>query len=130
MKLARMEHLGINVGDFEKSLVFYRDILGLKQLETVKYPDYSITYMELPDRGRLELFDYCGRSPAALPVEDTRIGYRHIAFEVDDVAAWERRLREKGVKIVMATLDMPELGSRGLLCEDPDGTVIELCSKL
>jgi glyoxylase I family protein len=129
MKLKRMEHIGINCGNFSESLKFYRDILGLKQQSTIKCPQFSITYIGLPDNSRIELFDYGIRKERAI-TDDSRVGYRHIAFEADNVEAWEQHLRENSIKITMPATVMADLGVQGLLCEDPDGTVIEICKAL
>ena len=124
-----MEHIGINTGNFKESLKFYRDILGLKQQATIKWPQFSITYLGLPDGGRVELFDYGMRSGRA-ETDDSRVGYRHIAFETDNVEAWEQHLKKNGIKIIMPTTDMVDLGVKGLLFEDPDGTMIEICKAI
>ena len=129
MKLNRMEHIGINAGNFKESLKFYRDILGLKQQATIEWAEFSITFLELPDGGRVELFNYGIRSERA-ETDDSRVGYRHIAFEADNVEAWEQHLKKNGIKIIMPTKNMVDLGVKGLLFEDPDGTLIEICKTL
>lgn len=129
MKLKRMDHIGINCGNFSKSLKFYRDILGLKQQSTIKYPKFNITYIGLPDNSRIELFDYGIRKERTVS-DDSRVGYRHIAFEADNVEAWEQHLRDNGIKISLSTTVMADLGVKVLLCEDPDGTIIEICKAL
>ena len=129
MKLKCMEHIGINTGNFKESLKFYRDILGLKQQATIKWPQFSITYLGLPDGGRVELFDY-GMRPERAESDDSRVGYRHIAFKTDNIEAWEQHLKKNGIKIIMPTTDMVDLGIKGLLFEDPDGTMIEICKAL
>jgi glyoxylase I family protein len=129
MKLKRIEHIGINCGNFSESLKFYCDILGLKQLRTIKCPQFNITYIGLPDSSRIELFDYGMRKDRA-ETDDSRVGYRHIAFEADNLEAWEQHLRKNSIKIIMPVTEMADLGVKGLLCEDPDGTVVEICKTL
>lgn len=124
-----MEHIGINCHNFSESLKFYCGVLGLQQQDTVKYHDFSITYLGLPDGSRVEIFDYVQHKERTETAE-SHIGYRHIAFEVDNLDEWEKHLRKNGVKIKMPATEMAELGVQGLLCEDPDGTVIEICKLL
>ena len=129
MKIQHIEHVSINVMDIRKSLDFYRRILGLKQLETINCGEFDITYFALPDGSRLELFDYHGKNMAN-PREASAVGLRHIAFQVEDVAAHEKLLRAEGVEITLSTCDLPNLGARVLLFLDPNGVTLEFCEKL
>ncbi len=129
MKLNKIEHIAINALDFEKSVEFYEDVLGLKRLNTVDCGGFSITYFELPGDARLELFDYRGKN-RDIPREESDTGLRHLAFSVTDVAAHEKELRAMGVNITMPTTDLTDLGVKALLFTDPNGVTIEFCEKL
>jgi len=129
MKANGFNHIGINIKRLDKSLWFYRDVLGAKEQNTVKMPDCTIVYLTLENGGRIELF-YHGEKNERIARDDTRVGYRHIAIDVDDVDAWADHLRENGVSIVLEPVDIPELGVRVVLFEDPDGTVLEFCRPL
>ena len=129
MRINKIDHVSINVVDIGKSIDFYGRILGFKQLQTVKFSDFDITYFALPDGSRLELFDYHGQSVARAHAESD-IGLRHIAFEVVDVAAHEELLLEAGVKITLSTCDLPDLEARVLLFLDPSGVTLEFCEKI
>ena len=125
----KIEHVSINVFDIQKSIEFYGTVLNLKQQQTVNYEDFAITYFGLPDDARLELFDYHGKNEV-IPHPESKVGLRHLAFEVEDVAAQESYLRTKEVEIILPTCDLPELGVRVLLFLDPNGVTIEFCEKL
>ena len=129
MKILSIDHIAINALDFEKSKDFYGRILGFKQLQTVDCGDFDITYFALPNGARLELFDYHGRNHNN-PREESEVGLRHIAFQVEDVAAHEKLLRADGVTITLSTCDLPNLGARVLLFLDPNGVTLEFCEKL
>ena len=129
MKIKKIEHVSINVKDRKKSFDFYGRILGFKQLQTVDCGEFDITYFGLPDGSRLELFDYRGKSPNSAR-EESEIGLRHLAFEVEDVAGHEKKLRAEGVKITLPTSDLQNLGVRVLLFLDPNGVTLEFCEKL
>jgi len=129
LKITKIDHISINVIDIQKTLDFYSQILGLKQLETVNCGEFDITYFALPDGSRLELFDYHGKNQANSR-EESEVGLRHIAFQVEDVAAHEKRLRAEGVEITLPTCDLPNLGARVLLFLDPNGVTLEFCEKL
>jgi glyoxylase I family protein len=129
VKIGKIDHLAINCLDLQKSLDFYGRILGLQQLQSVDCGDFNVLYFALPNQARLELFDYHGqnRNPSR---QDSDAGLRHIAFQVEDVAAHEQLLRAEGVEITLSTCDLPDLGARVLLCLDPNGVTIEFCEKL
>lgn len=129
MKIQKINHVSINVNDVARSLDFYSRILGLKQQETVDCGEFDIIYFGLPDGSRLELFDYHGKNSATARPE-SEIGLRHLAFEVEDVAAHEAYLRSQGVEITLATCDLPNLGARVMLFLDPNNVTLEFCEPL
>jgi catechol 2,3-dioxygenase-like lactoylglutathione lyase family enzyme len=129
IKIKNIDHIAINCIDLGKSLEFYGQILGLRQLQTVDCGDFDIVYFALTDGTRLELFDYHGRNQV-VPHQDGDSGLRHLAFLVEDVAGHERALRAAGVEPTLSTCDLPNLGARVLLFLDPNGVTIEFCEKL
>jgi glyoxylase I family protein len=129
VNILSIEHIAINTRNIEKSHDFYGRILGFGYLNAVDCGDFTIHYYRLPDGARLELFDYRGRS-ASGPRAETDAGLRHLAFQVEDVAAHERLLREAGVTITLPTCDLPDLGARVLLFLDPNGVTLEFCEPL
>jgi lactoylglutathione lyase len=129
VKILGIEHVSINVADMAASVAFYGRTLGFERLETVPENGFDITYFALPGGRRLELFDYRGGNPRPSR-GDTDVGLRHLAFEVDGVAAAEQELRARGVPIVLPTTELPELGVRVLLFQDPNGVTLEFCERL
>ncbi len=61
--------------------------------------------------------------------EESEAGLRHLAFQVEDVAAHEKLLKAEGVEITLSTCDLPNLGARVLLFLDPNGVTLEFCEK-
>ncbi|MHC1784208.1 MAG: VOC family protein [Anaerolineaceae bacterium] len=55
---------------------------------------------------------------------------RHLALQVEDVAAHEKLLRDAGIEITLPTCDLPNLGVRVCLFLDPNGVTLEFCEKL
>ena len=129
MKIVTIDHIAINCIDLEKSLDFYGRILGLMQLQTVDCGDFDIIYFALPNGSRIELFDYHGKNRVIPRAEDDS-GLRHIAFQVEDVAAHEMLLKAEDVEITLSTCDLSNLGVRVMLFLDPNGVTIEFCEKL
>jgi catechol 2,3-dioxygenase-like lactoylglutathione lyase family enzyme len=129
LKIISIGHVAINCSDYPASLDFYGRILGLKQLQTVDCGEFDITYFALPDGARLELFDYHGRN-ATQACQESDTGLRHLAFQVENVAAHEQALKAEGVQITLPTCDLPNLDARVLLFQDPNGVTLEFCEKL
>jgi catechol 2,3-dioxygenase-like lactoylglutathione lyase family enzyme len=129
VKIRTIDHIAVNCCDLKGSLDFYGRILSFKQLQTVDCGDFDILYFALPGGARLELFDYHGqnRNPAR---HESDSGLRHLAFQVEDVAAHEKLLRAEGVQVTLSTCDLPNLGARVLLFLDPNGVTIEFCEKI
>jgi catechol 2,3-dioxygenase-like lactoylglutathione lyase family enzyme len=129
LKIGKIEHIAINCTDIQKSLDFYGRILGFKHLQTIDCGDYDILYFALPGGARLELFDYRGknRNPSR---KESDNGLRHLAFQVEDVAAHEALLKAEGVPVTLSTCDLPNLNARVLLFLDPNGVTLEFCEKL
>jgi len=129
LNIRGIEHVSINTIDFDRSVDFYTRILGFKQQQTVDCGEFDITYFALPGGTRLELFDYHGKNPV-IPLGEDVAGLRHLAFEVENVAAHEATLRAEGVEITLPTCDLPNLGVRVLLFLDPNGVTLEFCEPL
>jgi lactoylglutathione lyase len=129
LKIKGIEHIAINVKDIRKSKDFYGRILGFELLEAVDCGEFYLYYYRLPGNARLELFDYHGGNKET-GREESEVGLRHLAFQVEDVAAHEKLLKAAGVPITLSTCDLPNLASRVLLFLDPNGVTIEFCEKL
>ena len=129
MPVQGIDHVSLNVKDIRASADFYGRVLGFRQLQTVPCDGFSLVYFQVPGGGRLELFDYGGKNPDAQR-DETEAGLRHLAFAVDDVDQAGKRLAEQGVKITLPATDLPDLGCRVLLFQDPNGVTLEFCQKL
>jgi catechol 2,3-dioxygenase-like lactoylglutathione lyase family enzyme len=127
--ISKIDHVSINVTDIHKSIDFYSRVLGLQQLQTVDCGDFDITYFAIPGGSRLELFDYHGSNSSASR-DESEVGLRHLAFQVEHVAEHEEQLRLAGVEITLPTCDLPNLGMRVLLFLDPNGVTLEFCEKI
>jgi len=129
LDIRAIDHIAVNVKDIEASRDFYGRILGFEPLNSVDCGEFVIHYYRMPNGSRLELFDYHGKanSPSR---QDRDVGLRHLAFQVEDVAAHEKLLRQAGVTITLPTCDLPNLGARVLLFLDPNGVTLEFCEPL
>jgi catechol 2,3-dioxygenase-like lactoylglutathione lyase family enzyme len=133
-----ISHLAIGVCNMEKSLPFYRDLLGLKVMldaeETVGQGKRRAVYLRWNDDGGfLVLSQTLGRDPSGKPLRLHQVGMHHFAFLVDDLRARIEKLIGAGVKILVPPYeaDATAYGERGgakvltSLFEDPDGTILQ-----
>ncbi|WP_456379908.1 lactoylglutathione lyase [Thiolapillus sp.] len=96
----RILHTMLRVGDLQKSIDFYTNILGMKLLRQQDYPDGSFTlaflgYGDERQNTVLELTYNWGISHY-----DPGTGFGHIAIAVDDVYAATEKARERGARIL------------------------------
>src|SRR5688572_29754248 len=112
--IVRGHHVGLQVADLDRSLAFYRDLLGFELVfrwnprapyigQLVGYPDvdFHAAILRLPGTDVvLELLDYRGVERTAVDTATANPGTAHIAFVVQDVDALYAQLRERGVQAV------------------------------
>ena len=122
----RLLHTMIRVGNLEKSINFYTEILGMKLLRRKDYPDGKFTlafvgYGDEKDNSVIEL-TYNWDTDAY----DMGTGFGHLAIEVDNVYAAAEKIREQGGKIIREPGPMNAGTTIIAFVEDPDGYQIEL----
>lgn len=114
---AVLNHVGVATSDFQRSLDFYTNTLGLREAFVLRDEkgQPALAYLQVSRNSFVELF----------PPSATRAsGIVHLALEVADMKAIVARLREKGTKV-----EEPRIGrTKALLTffTDPDGNRIEL----
>lgn len=126
----RLLHTMLRVGDLDRSIAFYRDVLGMTLLRRQDYPEGRFTlafigYGYEADHTVLELTYNWDTSSY-----DLGNGYGHIAIGVDDVYAACEKIRAAGGKIVREPGPMKHGSAILAFVEDPDGYRIELLSEL
>lgn len=127
MHFTRLHHVAIIASDYERSKRFYLEVLGLRLIaETYRAARNSYKLdLGLPDRSQIELFSFPG-APSR-PSYPEACGLRHLAFEVEDMAAAIGHLSRHGV--VTEPLRTDELtGRQFTFFADPDGLPLELYS--
>ena len=122
----RILHTMLRVGDLQRSIRFYGDVLGMKLLRTTDRPEqkYSLAFVGYGDEAAnavLELtYNY------GVERYDLGAGFGHVAIEVPDVAAACTAVKAKGGKVTREA--GPVKGGTTVIAfvEDPDGYKIEL----
>lgn len=128
MKLNKIHHVAVICSDYERSKRFYADVLGLKIVSEHyrKERDSWKADCWLGETYVVELFSF--PNPPARPSRPEAAGLRHLAFEVDDVAAAVGEIEGKGVACEPIRTD-EYTGKRFVFFSDPDGLPIELYEK-
>jgi lactoylglutathione lyase len=123
-------HVAINVRDWAKTAWFYEDLLGFSLSDAVDMEmGFSLTYATVPGGGRLELFRNDANLPDRSPKDEELIGFRHLAFEVTGLDSLRNTLVDAGVVLALDVTDLPRLGWRVVLVEDPNGVMLEFAER-
>jgi len=122
----RILHTMLRVGDLERSLHFYCDILGMRLLRRHDYPGGRFTlafvgYGSEDEETVLELTHNWDTDRY-----DIGTGFGHVALGVDDIYRRCEELRQKGARIVREPGPMKHGTTEIAFVEDPDGYRIEL----
>ncbi len=142
-KLTKTHHAGFTVRSIDRSLEFYRDLLGMELVfrwnprepyiaEIVGYPTVSLhgAILRVPGTDMyLELLEYQNIPEKTVDMANGNIGNGHIAFHVDELDPLYERLTKAGVKSVSRPVTPtigPNKGGRAVYMIDPDGFRVEL----
>lgn len=125
----RVLHTMIRVGDLERSIRFYTDVLGMKLLRRKDYPDGKFTlafvgYGPETEHAVVELTYNWDTDKY-----DLGNAFGHIALEVDDVYKACEGIKKRGGKVTREAGPMKHGTTVIAFVEDPDGYKIELIQK-
>jgi catechol 2,3-dioxygenase-like lactoylglutathione lyase family enzyme len=143
-------HTSFTVPHLEKSVEFFRDVLGLELLfirevsaayigRIVGHPGCVLkaALLRIPGSNHhIELFQYLEPAPAeaggpheAPGLRPWDVGSSHLALLVDDLPGWYPELRTKGVRVLSEPVLIdsgPNRGAYAVYLRDPNGILIEL----
>ncbi|BCX88723.1 lactoylglutathione lyase [Methylomarinovum tepidoasis] len=124
----RILHAMIRVGDLERSLRFYTEVLKMKLLRRKDYPEgrFTLAFVGYGDEAHDTVLELTYNWDTH--EYDLGNGFGHIAIEVDDVYQAVEEIRAKGGRIVREPGPMKHGNTILAFIEDPDGYKIELLS--
>lgn len=139
-----IDHVGVTVSSLERSLVFYRDLLGLRVIEISGEEDVSdivgirhaclkAADLDAADGRIFELLEYVSARGNDVQQQPNGAGCAHLALRVTDIRAVLQRLADAGhhpdgTPTVMTGAIAWE-GATVVYLRDPDGAVIELVQR-
>jgi catechol 2,3-dioxygenase-like lactoylglutathione lyase family enzyme len=143
MQVGPVYHTGFTVSDIERSIVFYRDVLGLKLLKrqtgTAPYlatvTGFAGVRLEAaflqPVAGGsvLELLQYVSHPASATDRATNRPGNAHLCFRIDDLRSACAELKRRGVTLISEPTEITagaHAGGWAVYLRDPDGFTVEL----
>jgi catechol 2,3-dioxygenase-like lactoylglutathione lyase family enzyme len=142
-RITGAHHAGLTVRDLDRSIAFYRDLLGFELAfrwnpsapyigTLVGHPEVDLhgAILRLPGTHVcLELLEYRGVAGRPVDMDNGNVGNAHVAFLVDDCDAVFARLAAAGVPSVSPPVTPsigPNKGGRAVYMIDPDGFRVEL----
>jgi lactoylglutathione lyase len=121
-KAKKLLHTRYRVDDLERTVKFYRDVLGLEEVRRHKSPRGSeLVFLKTP--GSEELIELC-HYPASGPVK-VQPDLTHLAFEVDSLQEFGKHLQKLGLKYSDGPHMKPDGGGIAFI-DAPEGYEIEL----
>ena len=141
-RIISADHTGITVSNLERSLAFWRDVLGFEfshtahqkgelaeEITGVKGAEIKLAVLKTPCGHKIELLEYL--APADRKCANLRscdVGSVHVALVVEDLNAALDRIAVLGWKTAgqpQILTKGPNAGRRVVYVRDPDGTTIE-----
>jgi catechol 2,3-dioxygenase-like lactoylglutathione lyase family enzyme len=146
--VSRVFHLNVNCSNLERSLVFYRDLLGLQTvvrttpdgpqpgeafgLDAAQWDAWILADSRGLDGVAIDLLEWQVPLPVGKPYEKANVpGFGRLGMTTSDIDGVYRRLVDAGVECYGEPHDVDVEGipsMKAFVCEDPDGTLIELIS--
>ena len=139
--IKNLDHINIVVSDLQKAKKFFLDLgfkevnsayLSGKQLSVVTgLPDIEAEFIAISLAGsstNIELIKYYSPKGGLDPnmSKPNQLGFRHIAFEVEDIEKEVERLKSKGVKFESDVQTWEKTGKKLVYFYGPDGIILEL----
>jgi lactoylglutathione lyase len=125
----RLLHTMLRVGDLDRSLKFYTELLGMKLLRREDYPEgrFTLAFVGYTDESEGAVIELTHNWDTKS--YDLGTGYGHIALEVDDAYAACARIKAQGGTVVREAGPMKHGTTVIAFVTDPDGYKIEFVQR-
>jgi len=125
----RILHTMIRVGDLDKSIAFYTEILGMQLLRRTDFAEgrFTLAFVGYGDESKEAVLELTHNWDT--PSYELGNGYGHVALAVPDAAAACAAIKARGGKVVREAGPMKHGTTIIAFVEDPDGYKIELIQR-
>ena len=125
----RILHTMVRVGDLQRSIEFYTQVLGMRLLRKADYPGGRFTnaFVGYDDESRAAVLELTHNWDTK--AYDLGNGYGHVAIEVPDAYRACEEVKERGGKVTREAGPMKHGTTVIAFVEDPDGYKIELIQR-
>ncbi|MBW2270441.1 MAG: VOC family protein [Deltaproteobacteria bacterium] len=138
---AAIGHVGLTVASLERSLDFYRDAIGMEELDRHEFSEPSFGELTGNPGARirtallraqhlvLQLVEYVDGGGDSLRLDHCRVGTPHFSFAVEDVEASFEKMVANEVEVTSEIVAITDR-IRSFYVADPDGVPVELMEGL
>jgi len=125
----RILHTMLRVGDLQRSLDFYTNVLGMKLLRRKEYPEgrFTLAFVGYADESQTAVLELTHNWDTA--AYDLGNGYGHVAIEVDDARKACEEVRRRGGTVTREAGPMKHGTTVIAFVADPDGYKIEFIER-
>ena len=125
----RILHTMLRVGDLQRSLDFYTNVLGMKLLRRKDYPEgrFTLAFVGYEDESQAAVLELTHNWGTA--AYDLGNGYGHVAIEVDDARKACDEVRKRGGTVTREAGPMKHGATVIAFVADPDGYKIEFIER-
>ncbi len=125
----RILHTMLRVGNLDKSLDFYANVLGMRELRRKEYPEgrFTLAFVGYGPEAETAVLELTHNWDT--PKYDLGGGYGHIAIEVPDAYQACEEVKRRGGKVTREAGPMKHGTTVIAFVEDPDGYKIEFIQK-
>jgi len=119
--------IGVMVSDIDKSLAFYRDLLGIEKTQELPTPVGTIHRLAYGQTD-LKLVVPNQTPPAGRIGLDQQLGFRYITFRVKNIAEVCDCLEREGIEFTIRKTELLP-GVHIAMVKDPDGNIVEFVQR-
>ncbi len=125
----RILHTMLRVGNLDRALAFYTEVLGMRQLRRADYPDgrFTLAFVGYGDESENAVLELTHNWDTT--TYEIGSGYGHVAIEVDDAYKACEEIKRRGGVVVREAGPMKHGTTVIAFVQDPDGYKVELIQK-